>query len=77
MNATEQPQAQQHRIRWYVYTGGPNNERIPRQASMRGRWPAGYDVTCSCGWESRTGGAVQSYVRQLVWEHKHGFSWAS
>jgi hypothetical protein len=55
----------EHRIRWYVYAGG---ERIPRTSSMRGSW--GYDATCSCGWDSRTGGAVESYVRRQVADHK-------
>lgn len=59
-----------HRIRWYVYTGGPDRERIPRTATMRGRWPNGYDVECSCGWKSSTGGAVRSYIEREVWSHK-------
>ena len=69
--------AQAHRVRWWVYTGGVDEdgrrERIPRVSTMRGQWP-GYDVECSCGWESRTGGAVRSYIEQLVWEHKNGFA---
>lgn len=54
-----------HRIRWYVYAG---SERIPRTASMRGLW--GYDVECSCGWETRTGGAVRRYIEEAIWMHK-------
>jgi len=50
---------------WWVYAGA---ERIRRNRTMRGQW--GYDVTCSCGWDSRTGGAVRSYVERLIWEHK-------
>lgn len=57
-----------HRISWWVYTGN-GQERIRRTAKMRGWWP-GYDVTCSCGWETRTGGAVRSYVEREVWLHK-------
>ena len=44
----------EHRATWWVYTGAMidgRRERIRRQARMRGVWP-GYDVTCSCGWES-------------------------
>ena len=29
-----------------------------------------WDVTCSCGWESKTGGAIKSYVKDLVENHK-------
>jgi hypothetical protein len=53
------------KITWFVYAG---RERIRHTATMRGRW--GYDATCTCGWDSHTGGAVLSYVRQVVWEHK-------
>jgi hypothetical protein len=62
-----------HVIKWWVYTGGMDEnmrrERIRRTASMRGFWP-GYDVECSCGWETKTGGAVKSYIEQEVWSHK-------
>lgn len=54
-----------HAIRWWVYAG---TERIPRTATMRGQWA--YDATCSCGWDSRTGGAVRSYVERAVADHK-------
>lgn len=57
-----------HRIRWYVYTGR-GAERIPRSSQMRGWWP-GYDVECSCGWQSRTGGGLRRYVTELAAEHK-------
>lgn len=62
-----------HRIKWYVYTGGTDAngrpERIRREASMRGTWP-GYDAECTCGWESRTGGAVRQHVADRVAAHK-------
>jgi hypothetical protein len=57
----------EHRVRWFVYAGG---ERIPRTATMRGAW--GYDAVCSCGWDSRTGGALRRYVADSVWLHKRG-----
>lgn len=55
----------QHRITWWVWAG---SEKIRRTAKMRGTW--GYDVTCSCGWETRTGGAVRSYIESEVYLHK-------
>jgi len=61
-----------HSIRRYVYAG---DELVPRQASMRGTWA--HEAKCSCGWETHTGGAVESYVDQMVKDHKfdveHGF----
>lgn len=54
-----------HRISWFVYVDG---KQIPRQATMRGQW--GYDVKCSCGWETSTGGAVRSYIEREAWFHK-------
>jgi hypothetical protein len=62
-----------HRATWWVYTGGRTPEgmpeRIRRQASMRGFWP-GYDVTCSCGWETKTGGAVRRAVAEDLEYHR-------
>jgi hypothetical protein len=60
-----------HRARWFVYAGGYGTPltKIPHTASMRGHWP-GWDVTCSCGWESRTGGAVRSYVADKLLDHR-------
>lgn len=55
----------QPRITWWVYAG---KDRIRRTARMRGLW--GYDATCSCGWDSRTGGATRRSVEDLVWAHK-------
>lgn len=54
-----------HRIRHYVYAGG---ELVPRTAAMRGAWPC--EAKCSCGWETRTGGAVRSYIDRMVDDHK-------
>ena len=55
-----------HRISWWVYAG---RERIRHTATMRGQW--GYDATCSCGWDTKTGGATRRYVADEVWFHKH------
>lgn len=54
-----------HRIRHFVYAG---DELIPRESGMRGAWPC--EAKCSCGWETRTGGAVRSFVDRLVADHK-------
>lgn len=67
-----------HRISWFVYTGGSvaddrgvtRPERVPHTSNMRGRWPRGYDVECSCGWRTRTGGGVRSYIRREVAGHR-------
>lgn len=57
--------AQQHRIMWWVYAG---RERIRHTDTMRGRW--GWDATCTCGWDTKTGGAVRSYIAREVMWHK-------
>ena len=59
-----------HKIRWYIYTYDSAGRRhmIPRTHGIRGSW--GYDVICSCGWESRTGGAIRTYMEREVWLHK-------
>lgn len=58
-----------HRISWFVYVGfGADRERIPHTATMRGRWD--YDAVCTCGWDTRTGGAVRSFIKREVAMHK-------
>ena len=60
-------------IKWFVYAG---DEKIAYQSSMRGTW--GFDAECSCGWESRTGGAIKSCVISEVQLHKtmeHNYSY--
>lgn len=61
----------EHRARWYVYAGGHGTplEKTPHAATMRGHWP-GFDVTCSCGWESRTGGATRRSVADMLDDHR-------
>ena len=54
-----------HRIRWFAVADG---QRFPRTHIMRGQW--GYDAVCSCGWDSRTGGALRRYVEDAVADHK-------
>jgi len=67
----------EHRARWFVYAGGYGQPlvKIPHQASMRGTWP-GYDVECSCGWDSRTGGATRGSVADDLARHRADAEWA-
>jgi hypothetical protein len=61
-------------IKWFVYAG---EEKIAHNSTMRGTW--GFDATCSCGWESNTGGGVRSWVKDLVDKHKrfdHNYTWS-
>lgn len=58
--------AVKHQIRWFVYAGG---QKLPREATMRGSWD-GWDAECSCGWGTRTGGAIVTRVREAVADHK-------
>lgn len=59
----------EHRARWFAYAG-PYGERIPHTASMR-LHGIGYDVECSCGWESRTGGATRKSVAGMLDDHRY------
>lgn len=39
-----------------------------------------WDVKCSCGWESKTGGAIKACVAREVEAHKwdaHDYTWVS
>jgi hypothetical protein len=63
-----------HRISWWVYPTGygltdeQRRERIRHSSRMVG-WVA-WDATCSCGWDSHTGGATRGSVRRDVEDHK-------
>jgi len=62
-----------HRIRWYaVDPSVPFSDPghlIPKHETML--WSNyGWDVKCSCGWESRTGGAIYSSVLRNVEDHR-------
>jgi predicted DNA-binding transcriptional regulator AlpA len=61
-----------HRATWWVYPEPGNTDRATRirhQKTMRGRW--GYDVTCSCGWDSKTGGGLRRYVAEKLEDHRY------
>ena len=55
-----------HTIRWFVWAGG---QKMPHRSDMRGMW--GWDAHCSCGWQSRTGGATKRSVSKDVWLHRY------
>lgn len=59
-----------HRMSWYVWAWSPDGsrERLRHTAKMRGTW--GWDVECSCGWKTNTGGATRSYIQDQVYFHK-------
>jgi hypothetical protein len=52
-------------IKWFVYSMG---EKMRHNSTMRGTW--GWDAECSCGGESKTGGAIRSSVATDVEMHK-------
>lgn len=53
------------KITWWVWSG---NTKLRHTSAMRGTW--GWDASCSCGWESRTGGATRNSVKNDVYFHK-------
>lgn len=59
-----------HRITWWVHAwdGQGHSEKLRHTSTMRGLW--GWDASCECGWESRTGGATKSSVQRDVRDHK-------
>jgi hypothetical protein len=60
-------------IQWFAVDTNGNKFR-----NNRGFISSGWDAVCSCGWETRTGGAIKSYVLSEVEAHKvtaHGYSY--
>lgn len=61
----------EHRATWWVYPEPGNTDpatRIRHSAQMRGTW--GYDVTCSCGWDSRIGGGLRRAAAEALEDHR-------
>jgi hypothetical protein len=57
------------RITWWVWAwNGERSEKMRHTAAMRGTW--GWDASCSCGWETSTGGAIKRCVADEVYFHK-------
>ena len=52
-------------IKWYAVDTNGNKHR-----NNRGFISEGWDATCSCGWETKTGGAIKASVLADVRLHK-------
>lgn len=64
-----------HKATWFVYSG-PYGEK-ERLQSGRKYYGMGYDAACSCGWDSRTGGATRRSVRTALEDHRWDEQWAA
>jgi len=57
-----------HRITWWGVEP-TDRSRVRRNQHMNGGdW--GWDATCTCGWDSRTGGALQERIREAIADHR-------
>jgi hypothetical protein len=55
-----------HKISWWACSG---QDRTPRNKYMNAKdW--GWDATCTCGWDSRTGGALAVRIKESIETHK-------
>lgn len=59
------PTTEKVTIKWIVWHGREKEYR-----SNEVKWGQGYDFECSCGYESRTGGAILSAIQKQIWQHK-------
>jgi hypothetical protein len=60
-------------IKWFAVDTNGNKFR-----NNKGFISNGWDATCSCGWESKTGGAIKASVKRDVEDHKfftHNYTW--
>ena len=58
-------------IKWFAVLHDGSKMR-----NVKGFIHNAWDIQCSCGWESRTGGAIKSCVMDMVEDHKvydHGY----
>jgi hypothetical protein len=67
-----QTETQTHRARWYGVAydrEARQSYRTPRTSHMNDAdW--GWDAVCSCGYDTRTGGAIAVRVREMLAEHR-------
>jgi hypothetical protein len=59
------PNKEKVKIKWIVWHGNQKEYR-----SKEVMWGQGYDFECSCGYESRSGGAIFTQIQKEVYEHK-------
>jgi hypothetical protein len=59
------PTSQKVVIKWFAVLRDGSKMR-----NNKGFIHNAWDVTCSCGWESKTGGAIKACVSRLVENHK-------
>jgi hypothetical protein len=67
------PTDEKIQIQWFAVDANGNKFR-----NNRGFISSGWDAVCSCGWETRTGGAIKASVMRDVEFHKiteHGYSY--
>lgn len=69
------PTAEKVTIKWFYVT--PDGQKY---RNIKGLISWAWDATCSCGWESRSGGAIKASVQRSVDDHKsfeHNYKWES
>lgn len=69
------PTTEKVSIQWFAVLRGGEKMR-----NVKGFQHNAWDAKCSCGWESRTGGAIKASVKRSVDEHKwfdHNYQWIS
>jgi hypothetical protein len=60
------PTAEKVTIKWFWVAADGTKIR-----NNKGFIHFAWDATCSCGWESRTGGAIKASVQRSVDDHKY------
>jgi hypothetical protein len=69
------PTTEKVKIQWFWVAGDGTKIR-----SNKGFVHYAWDVKCSCGWETKTGGAIKSCVKELAEKHKwldHDYQWVT
>lgn len=59
-----------HTISWWAisYDADGRSIRYRRPRGLVGH--KAFEASCSCGWETRTGGAIESYIKTRVKDHR-------
>ena len=67
------PTKEKVQIQWFAVLHDGSKMR-----NNRGFAHNAWEVKCSCGWETKTGGGIKSWVKELADDHKwmaHDYEW--
>jgi len=60
-----QPRTEKIHIKWFAVLSDGSKIR-----NNKGFQHNAWDIECSCGWKTATGGAIKAYIKTEIFHHK-------